>query len=328
MDRDDDRVPPQLRPQPHHFRFPLEAALRSVVALEAEVPPSAFTAEVLGTERAGSGVVIHENGLVLTIGYLVCEAADIRIETADGRVTPGVLLAYDFETGFGLVQATRPLGVPPAELGRAADVRVGERLLVAAAGGRERAVACRLVRRRPFAGYWEYMIEDALFTAPAHPFWGGTGCFDGSGLLVGIGSLLVQSGDERHPERTNMIVPVDLLLPILDDLRVHGRARRRPRPWLGLYLEESESGLLVLGTARGGPAERAGLEAGDRIYEIGGLPVADLADFYEILWGLGEAGVAVPLAVLRDDRRLALTLVSADRDRFLARRPPDRAGGS
>ncbi len=321
MHHDDESVPPQIRPRPRHFRFPLEQVLRSVVALEAEVPPDAFTAEVLGTERAGSGVVIHESGLVLTIGYLVCEAAEIRLTTREGRVVPASLLAYDFETGFGLVQAEAPLPVPPAELGRAADVRVGERLLVAAAGGPERTVEAVLLRRRLFAGYWEYMIEDALFTAPPHPFWGGTGCFDRNGLLIGIGSLLVQSGEEAHPERANMIVPVDLLLPVLDDLRVHGAARRRPRPWLGLYLEESEGGLVVMGTARGGPAARAGLEAGDRIYEIAGLPVADLADFYEILWSLGEAGVEVPLAVLRDERRLALSVTSADRSRFLTRPP-------
>jgi len=319
MYHDDESVPPQIRPRQQNFRFPLEAALHSVVALEAEIPPDAFTAEVLGTERAGSGVVIHESGLVLTIGYLVCEAEDIRIETHDGRITAGALLAYDFDTGFGLVQAMAPLGVPPAELGRAAQVRVGERLLVAAAGGTERTVEAVLLRRRPFAGYWEYMIEDALFTTPPHPFWGGTGCFDRHGALVGIGSLMVQTGSETTAERANMIVPVDLVLPILDDLRVHGRARRQPRPWLGVYLEESEAGLVVMGTARGGPAERAGLEPGDRVCAIAGVPVADLHDFYEILWSLGRAGVEVPLAVLRDDLRLEITVVSADRDRFLRR---------
>ena len=314
-----ERVPPQIRPRSEHFRFPLEGALRSVVALEAEVPPDAFTAGVLGTERAGSGVVIHESGLVLTIGYLVVEAEDIRIETAAGRVVPGHLLGYDFETGFGLVQALGPLDVPPAELGRAASVRVGERLLVAAAGGIEHAVAATLVGRREFAGYWEYMIEDALFTAPPHPAWGGTGCFDRDGLLVGIGSLMVQSGSGEWMDRANMIVPVDLLLPILDDLRVHGHARRRPRPWLGLYLDESEGGLTVMGVAEGGPAERAGVEPGDRIYEIAGMPVAETADFYRILWSLGEAGVRVPLSILREDERLAVEVVSADRRRFLRR---------
>jgi len=312
-------VPPQLRPRPEHFRFALESALRSVVALEAEIPPDAFTAGTLGTERAGSGVVIHESGLVLTIGYLVVEAEDIRIETAAGRVVPGHLLGYDFETGFGLVQALGRLDVPPAELGRAASLRVGERLLVAAAGGIEHAVEATLVGRKEFAGYWEYMIEDALFTAPPHPVWGGTGCFDGDGLLVGIGSLLVQSGSGEWMDRANMIVPIDLLLPILDDLRVHGHARRRPRPWLGVYLDEGEGGLTVMGVVEGGPAERAGVEPGDRIYEIAGLPVAETADFYRILWSLGEAGVKVPLSILRKHERLRVEVVSADRRRFLRR---------
>lgn len=312
-------VPPQIRPRPEHFRFPLEAALRSVVALEAEVPPDAFTADTLGTERAGSGVVVHESGLVLTIGYLVVEAEEIRIETAEGRVVAGHLLGYDFESGFGLVQALGPLGVPPAELGRAASVRVGDRLLVAAAGGMEHAVEATLLARREFAGYWEYMIEDALFTAPPHPAWGGTGCFDRDGLLVGIGSLMVQTGGGEWMDRANMIVPVDLLLPVMDDLRVHGRARRAPRPWLGVYVDDGEGGLVVMGVAEGGPADRAGIEPGDRIYEVDGIPVAETADFYRMLWSRGEAGVKVTLSVLREDERLKVEIVSADRQRFLRR---------
>ncbi len=312
-------VPPRLRPSPGRLRFSLEPVLDAVLHLEARIPEDAFTAEILGTERRGSGVLVHESGLVLTIGYLVCEAEEIWLRGRDGEIVPAHLRAYDFDTGFGLVQALSPLPAAPVELGRSAEIRVGSELIVAAAGGLVSAVQARLVARREFAGYWEYLLDEALFTAPAHPWWGGAACFDSEGMLVGIGSLLVQGGSERQPERTNMIVPIELLDPILDDLIQRGRARRRPRPWLGVYLQESEEGLVVFGLAEGGPAARAGIEPGDRIFEIADVPVCELADFYRLLWSLGPAGIMVPLHILRDGRRRWVRIRSADRNRFLKR---------
>jgi S1-C subfamily serine protease len=302
------------------LRWDLEATLAAVVGLTSRVPENAFTASVLGTEREGSGVLIHERGLVLTIGYLVCEAEEVWLRTQSGRVIPAHPLACDFESGFGLVQAHADPGVPPVELGRSADLRVGAKLVMAAAGGAANAIETVLVGRREFAGYWEYLLDEALFVAPPHADWGGAALLDTDGHLVGIGSLMVQVGESRSPDRVNMAVPIDLLPPILDDLVNHGRRRTPPLPWLGLYLAETETGLVVMATAPGGPAARAGIEAGDRIFEIAGLPVAELADFYRQLRALGPAGVRVPLRVLRDDARFVLEPVSADRASFL--RPP------
>ncbi len=312
-------IPRDERPREEEIDFPLEPTLDAVLGLRAQIPEDAFTAETLGIEREGSGVLIHENGLVLTVGYLVCEASRVWLTTVDGRAVAGHLLGYDFETGFGLVQAETPIDVPPLELGHAADVRVGEPLVLAAHGGPRMALRTVLLARREFAGYWEYLVEEALFLAPPHPFWGGAACLDKRGLLVGIGSLQVRTGTEERPDSLNMVLPVDLLQPVLDDLVTSGRVRRPARPWLGIYLSEDEEGLAVLNIVPGGPAARAGIVAGDRIARIGDVPVCDLADFYRLVWELGPAGTLVPLTVRREGTFLSFEIESADRADYLKR---------
>lgn len=308
------RGPDRLSP-----RFELEAVLASVVGVRARIPEDATTAATLGTERSGSGVCIHERGLVLTVSYLICEAEEIWLRTADGRVVPGHVLACDFESGLGLIQAHGELGCAPSEFGLAARLRVGARVWLAAAGGREAALSGVLVARREFAGYWEYWLEEALFVAPAHPHWGGAGLFDEDGHLVGMGLLFVETGEAARPDRMTMAVPVDLLPPILDDLVYRGRRRTPPVPWLGLHVAEMANGLVIAAVLPGSPAERAGLEVGDRIFEVAGVPVAELGDFLRQVRALGPAGTAVPLRILRDDARLTVEAISADRNDFLRR---------
>jgi S1-C subfamily serine protease len=312
------KIPPAAQPKAEGYKFDLDRTLGSVVALRAEVPAHATTAETLGTERAGHGVVIRDSGLVLTIGYLITEAETVWLRPADGRVVPGHALAYDHETGFGLVQALARLDLPAVPLGRSADLLVGEHVVLAAAGGRQRAVAARIVARQEFAGYWEYLLEDALFTAPAHPNWGGTALINAAGELVGIGSLhLEQRRDPETVFHVNLVVPIDLLPPVLDDLLAHGRPTRPPRPWLGLYATELEDRLVVVGVARGSPAQRADLRPGDVLLNVADTPVASLAELFRHVWALGPAGVEVPLTVMRDGRMLALRITSGDRMRFL-----------
>ncbi|MFO1056184.1 MAG: S1C family serine protease [Dongiaceae bacterium] len=311
-------VPPAQQPRPEDYGYDLDRALSAVVGLRAMVPDDAFTAGILGTERAGNGVVIDRSGMVLTIGYLVTEAETIWLSLIDGRVVPGHALAYDAVTGFGLVQALGRMDLPALPLGRSAAVAVGEPVVVAGAGGRRRSVAARVVGRQEFAGYWEYLLEDALFTAPAHPHWGGTAVIGPAGDLLGIGSLqLEQSAEEGESQQLNMIVPIDLLKPILDDLMSTGRANRPPRPWLGLYATEAEGKVVVVGMADEGPAERADLKVGDIVLAVAGQPVGDLAGFFRRVWALGDAGVEVPLAVFRDGRIHELRVASTDRNRLL-----------
>lgn len=313
-------IPEELRPDPADYEFDLHAALGAVVSLKARVPPDAFSARTLGTEREGSGVVIRPDGLVLTIGYLVSESESIWITTASGRVVPGHALAHDFETGFGLVQALGRLDTPAVPLAGATTPETGVQTVLAAAGQGEEggAVACSLVAKEPFAGYWEYLLEEALFTAPAHPSWGGAALIGPEGKLLGIGSLVLQHRDKRGRRLDlNMCVPVTLLHPILGDLLSFGRVNKPARPWLGLYAADQEEGIVVASVAARGPAERAGLRAGDRILGIDGSEAGDLAALWRSLWSRGSAGVKVSVEAERDGRRFSVPVASADRASFL-----------
>jgi len=310
--------PPILKqPDPQEFQFDLNHAFDSIVALQSVVPADAFTAPILGTERGGSGVVIRDSGLVLTIGYLITEAENVWLTAADGRVTQAHALAYDQETGFGLVQALGKLGLPALELGRSSAVKPGDPVLVAG-GGKRQAVRARVVTKQEFAGYWEYLLDEAIFTAPAHPFWGGTGMIGRDGKLLGIGSLNVQQASAKGPTRDiNMMVPIDLLPPILDDLLAYGRVNKPPRPWLGLYSAESEGRIVVAEVVARGPAAAAGMRRGDIISAVRDASVASLGEFYRKVWSAGPAGTEIPIEVVREQRTLWLRVKSADRSSYL-----------
>ncbi|MGH8738909.1 MAG: S1C family serine protease [Burkholderiales bacterium] len=304
--------PEEMQPRPAELRFDLDAALGAVVMLRSEVPEDAFTAKILGTERAGSGVVIGD-GLVLTIGYLITEASTIWLTTGAGQVLAGHALAYDQPSGFGLVQALGRLEAPALARGTATTCGVGDAAIVAGHGGRAHALGARVFARREFAGYWEYVLDEALFTTPAHPLWGGAAVIGADGKLLGIGSLFVEEMIGERKVEGNMVVPVDLLEPILDDLVRTGRANRPPRPWLGVYATEHERRLMVAGLAPGGPAAHAGLRVGDAVAEVAGERIAGLADLFRKVWRLGAAGVEVPLAVVRNGKPVEVRIASIDR---------------
>jgi S1-C subfamily serine protease len=309
--------PVEMRPRPEDWKFDLDAALDAVVGLRAEIPEDAFTAQVLGTERAGSGVVIREDGLVLTIGYLITEASTIWLTTNKGVVTGGFPVAYDQTTGFGLVQPLGRLGVRPLQQGSIASCRVGENVVMAGHGGRSHALKATVFARREFAGYWEYVLDEALFTAPAHPQWGGAALIGADGKMLGIGSLLVQEKIDADVLQGNMIVPIDLLRPILEDMVKLGRPDRPPRPWLGVYVTEAGSRLVIAGLAPGGPAEKAGLRVGDIVLEVAGAKPASLADLFRRIWALGSSGAIATLKIMRDTATREFAVRSGDRGDFL-----------
>jgi len=320
-DHDDDEweVPEAFQPDPTEFAFNLESRLATVVAIKALVPPDATSAAALGVEREGSGVVIDAGGLVLTIGYLITEAESIWITNIDGRVVEATPLAMDFETGFGLVQMLgRIPGQKVAELGDAEGMRHGAQGVLAASGGLSHALACTVAARQPFAGYWEYLLDDAIFTAPAHPHWGGAGLFDAAGRLAGIGSLILQQGQKGGKRLDlNMVVPIGELLPILETLRRTGHSGRPARPWLGLYATENDEEVGVGSLAKGGPAERAGVKPRDRIVAVDGRKVNDLASLWTAVRAAGPAGAEVRLTLARGARQLDLAITSTDRARHL-----------
>jgi S1-C subfamily serine protease len=309
--------PTEMRPRPEDWRFDLDRALEAVVLLRSEIPDDAFTASILGTERSGNGVVIGDSGLVLTIGYLVTEASVIWLTTNKGTVAGGTVLAYDQATGFGLVQPLGKLGVKPLERGSASAIRVGENVVIAGHGGRAHALKATVFAKREFAGYWEYVLDEALFTAPAHPQWGGSALIGADGKLAAIGSLLVQEKIDAGTIQGNMLVPIDLLEPILGEMVKTGRTSRPPRPWLGMYTTDAGERLLIAGLAPGGPAERAGARIGDAVLEVAGAKPKNLADLWRRIWDLGPSGAVVPLKISRNGKISEVRITSADRNDFL-----------
>jgi S1-C subfamily serine protease len=310
------KVPQAVQPRAEDYSYDLERTLSSVVGLHSIIPPDAFTADTLGVERAGNGVLIDE-GLVLTVGYLITEAETVWLHFGDGHVIQGHALGLDQETGFGLVQALGKIDLPALEIGFSKSADVGERVVVGGAGGRTRSLAGRIAARQEFAGYWEYVLDEAIFTYPAHPNWGGTALISGAGKLIGIGSLQLERARGGKNEHLNMVVPIDLLNPILDDLRKFGRVNRPVRPWLGLYSTEIEDKVVVVGIAPKGPAARAEIKTGDVVVAVNGDRISTLAGMYRKVWMLGQAGVEVPLTLYRDGVTFDVRVNSSDRAKFL-----------
>jgi len=310
-----------VQPKPEDYDYDLDRALSSIVGVRTTIPADAFTADTLGTERAGHGVIIRNDGLVLTIGYLVTEAETVWLTLAGGRVVPGHVLGYDQETGFGLVQALARIDVPALKLGVSAKAKVGDHVVVAGAGGRQNAVAARIVAKQEFAGYWEYLLDEAIFTAPSHPHWGGTGLIGPAGELLGIGSLQVQQGGSEGNKQSaidiNMVVPIDLLKPVLDDLATIGRPNKSPRPWLGVFAAEVGDRIVIAGMSRRGPASKSSLRVGDIVMSVAGQDVRGLPTFFRNVWALGSAGAPVPLTINRNGRTMDVTVQSGDRRKFL-----------
>ena len=305
----------------------LQRAQDAVIGLQVLALDEARSNSTLGRARQGSGVVISDDGLVLTIGYLVIEADRVALRLDDGRTVPARVVGYDVATGFGLVQALAPLRIAPAPLGATATLPHGEPLMIASGGDEGAVSAAALVSRRAFSGYWEYHLETALFTAPARRDHSGAGLFNADGELIGIGSLLVSDArpdapaDEATPTRQpgNMFVPVDLLRPILAELRGRGTTEASSRAWLGLNCVEHEGGVRVMRVSDDSPADVAGLEPGDRIVRIDGTAVTDLAVLWKTLWAGGAAEREVQLDIQRAGNAQTLKVFSVDRMKTLRR---------
>jgi len=290
-------------------------ARKSIVALRAIIPDTAFTASGLGTVREGSGVVIDDTGLVVTIGYLITEAEEVWLTTHDERVVPAYVVGYDQVTGFGLVRASGKLDLPALRIGKSGTAKIGDIARIVDGHGHE--VLNTIVAKQEFAGYWEYLLDEAIFTSPFHPSWGGAALLDADDKLLGIGSLRLQLVQAGETSDINMVVPIDLLKPIFDDLLATGRAARDSRPWLGVFSAESSNGVVVMSVADGGPAEKAGLQSGDIISELDGDEVSGLADFYRKLWTKAPIGAEFSLRIVRSGRENWVRVKTADRDAFL-----------
>ena len=288
----------------------------AIVSITAHVPEDAMSAGLLGTERIGHGVRIRDDGLIATVGYVVHEAENLWIGTRD-TVVPGFVVGYDFDSGLALVKPSLPLHGAVMPLGRASSLEVGDAVTVASSGGKEQSIDARVVAKQEFAGRWEYVLDQAVFTAPQHDSWSGAALIDSNGNLCGLGSLVIQGFETRAGSTTvNMFVPIELLAPVIDEIVLHGRRLTPPRPWLGMLVHDDQHDLTVVGVYRNCPADKAGLRPGDVIVGIDDEPVVGLANMFRRVWSLGSAGVDVPLNVLRNAERMQLKVRSGDRAGF------------
>ncbi len=312
-------VDEELRPVARQFDFNLAQRLASLVALESRIPEDAYSARTLNTERVGNAIVIGEEGLMLTIGYLLTEAEEVIVTTNDGARIEAHVLGIDQATGFGLLHALEPLGLPAMPIGDSSKVRRDAKVISAGAGGRSHALSSRIVAREAFAGYWEYYLDSALYVEPAHPHWNGAALIGPTGDLIGVGSLkMEQLAPDGDVSPLNLFVPAELLVPILDDLS-HGRPRPQ-RPWLGVLSREISSHVVIVDVSHGGPASRAELRSGDVIHRIAGHRVSELGDFYKQLWALGPPGVTAPLTIQRENDVFDVEIRTADRSTLQKRR--------
>ncbi|HUQ29359.1 MAG TPA: S1C family serine protease [Usitatibacter sp.] len=318
-------APPAAPPQPAQsnaaYQHLIDAA-NAAVTVKSKAIANARSNKTLGDERMGAGVLIAPEGLVLTIGYLILEADEVEITTARGRTLPATVVAYDHATGFGLLRPMGPLDVKPIKLGSSSRVESLDRLMTVGGGGEESVAVATVVSRRAFAGYWEYFLDDAIFTSPPRPDHSGAGLINKEGELVGIGSLFVMDAGtpgERLPG--NMFVPIDLLKPILAEMIRTGRQKGGMRPWLGVSSLEEDGRIKVLRVSDDSPAAQAGIAPGDIILSMGGKKIETLPDFYKRLWSAGAPGVEVELKVLHGTEIRDVTLKSIDRAQLFRRKP-------
>jgi len=314
---DEWKFPHSLRPNPEKLLFNLDSAINSVVKVRTSIPAAAFTADVLGTERIGSGVLINNSGLILTVGYLVTEAETVWLTTNLNQSIPGHVVAYDQSSGLGLVQALGSLDIDASELDSSDLVTVNDDIFFISYGGIEHSLCSKISRIDEFAGYWEYLLEAAIYTSPPHPQWGGAAVFNKKGHIIGIGSLFLQEIFEGQNLQGNLAIPTSILKSTMGDMLEFGRSSAPARPWLGMYAVESEKTLTVNSLARYGPAELAGVLQGDKVVGVGEESVSTLANFFRSVWTLGAAGVSVPININRNGNQLQLVINSIDRNDFL-----------
>jgi S1-C subfamily serine protease len=299
-----------------------EDVLKAVVKIRAVVPEGARTAAVLGTEREGHGILIDSRGHILTTGYLIIESESIEVTDPDGQKIKAVFVGYDHATGFGVLKAESPLQVEPMKFGSAAELKEGAPVLIAGHGGLESAIGARVMARKEFTGYWEYILDNAIFTAPAYAKFAGAALIGPDGRLLGVGSLFTQlSVPGLGVLPCNVFIPIDLLPPILADLIAAGKPNKPAKPWLGINAEESHGRVFITRITEGGPAAEAGLKTDDLILKVNGQPVVGLSDFYRKLWAAGSAGVEVKISILEGVESREVTVRSGDRNKFLMTKP-------
>jgi len=290
----------------------IEQFYESIVSVRSIVPSEARTAASLGVEREGNGVAIDEKH-ILTIGYIVIESESIEIGLPDGRRLPAKLVGYDHTTGFGIIKSIVPLKMPSLKLGDSDNIDSEQDLLILPSPNRGAGSIVRSVSRRPFTGWWEYFVENPIYTTPSNGLWAGAPILNNNGEILGIGSLFVSESVPGIFSPGNMSVPINLLKPILEDLISSGRRKSKIQPYLGISSDDSNNQIIVTRISDGGPAFQAGIRPQDIIVTINGSQVSDLKSFYQKLWKSGEAGITIELSVLRRGTIMNFSVKTVDR---------------
>jgi len=277
----------------------------ALVSIESTINPDGRTVALLGDNRSGTGVMIDSHGLIVTVGYLLLEASEVRISFYNGVQVPATVVAIDAQSGLALVQVAEGYAgelpdITPVKLGQSALVVKDDRVIVLPANGLEAAASVRIHSAREFSAPWEYLLENALYTMPPVRNFSGAALINREAELIGIGTLALQnitdSDDGTVPG--NLFIPVDLLTSRLGTMLTQSVKQVEPsdRAWLGLMVDEMLSVTRVLDAS---PAMEAGIQAGDIILGINDNHVVSRANLYRSLWSTVSVADDVALLVSR-----------------------------
>ena len=288
----------------------------AIKALQCSVPESAMTAELLGTERQSHAVQVSRDGLLLTVGYSILEANEIWLSNHRGETSEGILLAHDFNSGLALLKPAVSLGSSWLEAAPLSSISTGDEASILTSDSKS-PLRATIFTKQEFAGRWEYLLDEALYTTPLCESWSGAALLNKEGKLCGIGSLALGLGISAGKVLPgNLFIPTELVMPHLEHMALYGETPEPRRPWLGVLVEEHEKELHVVGLYADGPADRAGIEPGHVVEAVNRQAVTTLAEFFRAVWTQGTAGSPIPLSIRDGEGSRELTLASVDRNAF------------
>jgi S1-C subfamily serine protease len=311
---------PQFVPvEPATVPAHLQKIIPAVVGIHSKIPLDRPSVLTLGPLRWGSGMIYDPQGYILTVGYIVSDAAEIQVSLQDGRTIPARLVGVDTQSGIGVIKLEGEGPWPAAPLGDSTKTAVGDPTATLGVDSDKSLVvtqgSIREIKR--FAGYWEYMIDRALIVAPYNPSFGGSPLVNDRGEVIGVTSLRLGEAPQ-----VNLAIPIEYFIAVREELLAKGGVPSRPpRPWIGVYTVPTPQGLVVAGGSPVGPAADAGFQRGDVIVRLNGQSVESQEDFYQKLWQT-KVGEEVAIVVLRENKFEIIKLKPVDRQRAMT--PPGK----
>jgi len=292
----------------------LQSVMPTSVGLRAKIAAAHPSAQILGTERMGSGTLIDPSGIVLTVNYIALGAESIEVTLLDETRLNGHVIAQDFFTGLAAIKIPGD-NYPAARWAGAEGLQTGQEIfIVASAGGSQRRVNSGAISSLdPFDAFWEFQLQRGILTTAMNPGLGGGGLFINRGELVGVVSL-----DLNDVGRYTLAIPAEHFFTHREELLRYGRrVSRTPRAWVGFYCYMLREHVIIAGVLPGTPGERAGLRAGDLVLSVDGVPIGVRSDLYQRLWE-HKPGEVIRLQVFRDNAAVEVAVQGADVEQFFA----------